>query len=80
MGTKPKFSNFTDVKPDRAPTLDADGDSVISFASGPIAHKQLVKHVWGPNDRVNHETFHRMVGEYREAKRRELDLELKAKQ
>ena len=30
--------------------------------------------------KVNHEQFHRMLDEYREAKRRELDLELKAKQ
>jgi hypothetical protein len=29
---------------------------------------------------VNHETFHRILEEYRESKRRELDLELKAKQ
>ena len=29
---------------------------------------------------INHEQFHRMLDEYREAKRRELDLELKAKQ
>lgn len=29
---------------------------------------------------VNNETFHRMLEEYREAKRRELDLDLKAKQ
>lgn len=29
---------------------------------------------------VNHDNFHRMLDEYREAKRRELDLELKAKQ
>ena len=31
-------------------------------------------------NQVNHEQFHRILDEYREAKRRELDLELKAKQ
>ena len=100
------MANFTDVKPDKASKLDIDGDSVVSFASGPVvASQKLVKFAWGPNDRVrpgfvfwtcfdlqqaslklrhhpqiNHEQFHRMLDEYREAKRRELDLELKAKQ
>ncbi len=78
--TKPKFSNFTDVRPDTRPALDVDGDSVVSFASGPVPHRKEVKFAWGPNEKVNHEQFQRMLNEYREAKRRELDLELKAKQ
>lgn len=30
-----------------------DGDSVVSFASGPVAAKPLVKHAWSANDKVS---------------------------
>ena len=52
MATKPRLANFTDVKPDKASKLDIDGDSVVSFASGPVASQKLVKFAWGPNERV----------------------------
>ena len=117
--------SFRDTKVHKSAKLDVDGDSVVSFATGPITHKPLIKFAWSANDKVhlaasvdaedsrrgvacmvhacappvqhcsavgarahacawplqvNNETFHRMLEEYREAKRRELDLDLKAKQ
>ena len=88
MSTKPRLSNYSDVRNasdknitnNRSQMMDTDGDSVVSFSSGPHAAKVAIRYAWTANEKVNHETFHRMLDEYREAKRRELDLEVKAKQ
>ncbi|KAG1672779.1 hypothetical protein FOA52_002767 [Chlamydomonas sp. UWO 241] len=69
---------------DKSTRLDSDGDSMVSFGTGPaVAAKKVANHKWAPGapgDKVNHETFHRMLDEHRDSKRRELDLELKCKQ
>ena len=86
MSTKPRLSNYSDVrnasdKNHSRQMMDTDGgESVVSFSSGPHAAKVAIRYAWTANEKFNHETFHRMLDEYREAKRRELDLEVKAKQ
>lgn len=87
MSTKPRLSNYSDVRnvsdknnTNQSRQVDNDGDSVVSFSTGPHAAKVAIRYAWSANEKVNHETFHRMLDEYREAKRRELDLEVKAKQ
>lgn len=41
-----------DSKPDRLTGLDDDGDSVISYGSGPPPAKGPVKYAWAPSDKV----------------------------
>ena len=59
--------------------LDGPDESATSFGSMPVP--KMAKQAWMPsNDKVNHETFHRMLEEYRATKKRERELELKIKQ
>ena len=54
MTTKPRLANFTDVRPDKASKMDTDGDSVISFASGPVHSNKLAKFAWGANEKASY--------------------------
>eukprot|EP00798_Chlamydomonas_sp_ICE-L_P022119 gene22119-29179_t len=69
-----------DIRPDKSSKFDDDGESLESFRQGPGVYKPQVKYAWSANEKVNHESFHRMLDEYREAKRREHELELKTRQ
>lgn len=107
-GTRPKTGTGPrdSIRPD-VTRLDVDGDSIVSFQSGPAPPRPAVKYAWSNNDKVgkesglgdgagrtgsgrstsgrcctqvNHEVFHRMLEDHREAKKREMELELKCKQ
>lgn len=45
--------SFRDTKVHKSAKLDVDGDSVVSFATGPITHKPLIKFAWSANDKVH---------------------------
>ncbi|WIA13452.1 hypothetical protein OEZ85_007032 [Tetradesmus obliquus] len=59
---------------------EADQESLASFQSGPISAKPTIRYAWSGNGQVDHDTYHRMVEEYRAAKQKEGKDELKIKQ
>ncbi|KIY91751.1 hypothetical protein MNEG_16213 [Monoraphidium neglectum] len=63
----------------RSKAQDPD-ESVSSFASGPAPVKPAVYYAWKADQKVDHESFQRMLAEYRTAKDQQKSDQLKIRQ